>query len=88
MRYARDRKAKVIGITDNKNSPIAKLADIPLCARSDMVSFVDSLVAPLSLVNALIVAVSAKAKDSDLETDFSRLEAMWSEYDVYEQKDL
>jgi len=88
MRYARDRQATVIGITDNDNSPIAKLADIPLCARSDMVSFVDSLVAPLSLVNALIVAVSAKAKDSELQTDFARLEAMWSEYDVYEKNEL
>lgn len=85
MRYAKDRKASVIGITDNINSPIAKLADIPLCARSDMVSFVDSLVAPLSLVNALIVATSAKAKGNELETDFARLETMWSEYDIYEK---
>ncbi len=88
MRYAADRGAKVIGITDNKLSPIAKLADIPLCARSDMVSFVDSLVAPLSLVNALIVATSAKAKGQELTTDFARLEAMWSEYDVYEKDDI
>lgn len=84
MRYAADRGAKVIGITDNHMSPIAKIAGIPLCARSDMVSFVDSLVAPLSLVNALIVAASAKAKGADLTTDFARLETMWSEYDVYE----
>lgn len=88
MRYAKDRCATVIGITDNKNSPIAKLADIPLCARSDMVSFVDSLVAPLSLVNALIVAVSSMAQENELQTDFARLEAMWSEYDVYEKTDL
>ena len=84
MRYAVDRGAKVIGITDNAISPIAKIADIPLYARSDMVSFVDSLVAPLSLVNALIVATSAKAKGSELITDFARLETMWSEYDIYE----
>lgn len=84
MRYASDRGAKVIGITDNPISPIAKIADIPLCARSDMVSFVDSLVAPLSLVNALIVATSEKAKGLDLAADFARLETMWSEYDVYE----
>lgn len=84
MRYAVDRGAKVIGITDNPISPIAKIADIPLYARSDMVSFVDSLVAPLSLVNALIVATSAKAKGSELTTDFARLETMWSEYDIYE----
>ena len=88
MRYAKDRQATVIGITDNVNSPIAELADIPLCARSDMVSFVDSLVGPLSLVNALIVAVSTKAKGSDLETDFNRLESIWAEYDVYEKNDI
>ena len=88
MRYARDRQATVIGITDNVNSPIAEGADIPLCARSDMVSFVDSLVGPLSLVNALIVAVSTKAKGTDLETDFNRLEAIWAEYDVYEKNDI
>jgi len=88
MRYARDREATVIGITDKMNSPIAEIADIPLCARSDMVSFVDSLVGPLSLVNALIVAVSTKAKGTDLETDFNRLEAIWAEYDVYEKNDI
>lgn len=88
MRYARDRGASVIGITDNNLSPIAKLADIPLCAHSDMVSFVDSLVAPLSLVNALIVAASTKAKGTELTTDFARLESMWAEYDVYEKTDI
>lgn len=88
MRYAKDRGAKVIGITDNMFSPIAKLADTALCARSDMVSFVDSLVAPLSLVNALIVATSAKAKGQELTTDFARLEAIWAEYDIYEKNDV
>lgn len=88
MRYAKDRGANVIGITDNSLSPIAKLADTALCARSDMVSFVDSLVAPLSLVNALIVATSAKAKGQELTTDFARLEAIWAEYDIYEKNDI
>ena len=88
MHYAADRGATVVGITDNALSPIAKIADVALCARSDMVSFVDSLVAPLSLVNALIVATSAKAKGQDLTADFARLEAMWSEYDVYEKNDV
>ena len=72
----------------SKRTINAKLADIPLCARSDMVSFVDSLVAPLSLVNALIVAASTKAKGTELTTDFARLEAMWAEYDVYEKTDI
>ena len=88
MRYAKDRGAKVVGITDNALSPIAKIADTALCARSDRVSFVDSLVAPLSLVNALIVATSAKAKGQELTTDFARLEAIWAEYDIYEKNDV
>lgn len=85
MHYARDMGASVIGITDTSTSPIAKLADIALYARSDMISFLDTLVAPLSLVNALIVATSAKAKD-DLHSNFEKLERMWDEYEVYEKK--
>jgi DNA-binding MurR/RpiR family transcriptional regulator len=87
MLYARDMGAKIIGITDAPGSPIAKLADIALFARSDMVSFLDTLVAPLSLVNALIVATSAKAKD-DLYSNFERLERIWDEYGVYEKIDV
>jgi DNA-binding MurR/RpiR family transcriptional regulator len=84
MRYARETGATVIGITDTPASPIAKLADIALYARSDMISFLDTLVAPLSLVNALIVATSAKAK-GDLFSNFEKLETIWEEYGVYEK---
>jgi DNA-binding MurR/RpiR family transcriptional regulator len=84
MQYARDVGAKIIAITDSKSSPLVPLADIPLCARSDMVSFLDTLVAPLSLVNALIVAVSEKVP-GDLYANFERLERIWDEYGVYEQ---
>jgi len=87
MRYARDMEASVIGITDTPASPIAKLADIALYARSDMVSFIDTLVAPLSLVNALIVATSAKAQ-RDLYSNFEKLERIWDEYEVYEKTDV
>lgn len=87
MRYARDMHACVIGITDTPSSPIAKLADISLFARSDMISFLDTLVAPLSLVNALIVATSAKARD-DLYSNFEKLERIWDEYEVYEKTDV
>jgi len=87
MCFAKDMGADVIGITDNKASPIAKLADIPLYAKSDMVSFVDSLVAPLSLVNALIVATSTKA-EGDLYENFERLERIWDEYQVYEKLNI
>jgi DNA-binding MurR/RpiR family transcriptional regulator len=84
MRYARETGATVIGITDTPASPIAKLSDIALFARSDMISFLDTLVAPLSLVNALIVATSARAK-GDLFSNFEKLETIWEEYGVYEK---
>ena len=82
MQYARDMGAKVIGLTDVEASPIAQIASIRLYARSDMVSFLDSLVAPLSLINALIVATSAKTQ-GDLSSNFERLEKIWAEYEVY-----
>jgi len=84
MHYARDRGATVIAITDSELSPIAAKADITLTAKSDMVSFVDSLIAPLSLVNALIVAVSQK-RNQDVANTFKQLEQIWDEYDVYEK---
>ena len=83
MQYARDVGAKTIAITDCRTSPLVSPSDILLCAKSDMVSFLDTLVAPLSLVNALIVAVSEKAP-GDLYANFERLETIWAEYGVYE----
>ena len=82
MQFARDVGATVIAITDNSDSPPAEAASMALTARSGMASFVDSLVAPLSLINALIVAVGIKRKDHVSET-FSRLEKIWEEYQVY-----
>lgn len=84
MHFAQDRKAKVIAITDSATSPLAATATHTLLAKSDMASFVDSLVAPLSLVNALIVAVSRKKKE-DLAHTFETLEEIWDEYEVYEK---
>ncbi len=84
MRFARDRGATVVAITDGRTSPVAAIADHALLAKSDMASFVDSLVAPLSLVNALIVAVGRK-KNDDLSKTFETLEQIWDEYDVYEK---
>ncbi len=85
VRFAKDRGAAVLALTDSDTSPIAVRSDICLLARSDMVSFVDSLVAPLSLINALIVAVSER-KSGVAET-FEELEKVWNEYDVYEKSD-
>ena len=84
LRYARDNGANVIAITDSMTSPIARYADSLLLARSDMASFVDSLVAPMSLINALIIAASNRNIDAVYET-FGRLEEVWEEYDVYEK---
>ncbi len=82
LKYAHSAGAKVISITDSRTSPLAKYADALLLARSDMASFVDSLVAPLSLVNALIVAVSIRNVDRVTQT-FENLEKIWEDYDVY-----
>lgn len=84
MEFARDRGAHVIAITDSDASPLAAAAQRLLVAKSDMVSFVDSLVGPLSLVNALIVAI-ARAKKEDLSRNLEELEHIWEEYEVYEK---
>ncbi len=82
LKYAKTHGAKVIAITDSKSSPLVPYSDNVLLAQSDMASFVDSLVAPLSLVNALIVAVSIRARERVTET-FEKLEKIWDEYEVY-----
>ena len=71
-----------IALTDNASSPFAAASDIRLYANSDMVSFVDSLVAPMSVINALIVAVAERKRDTLAQT-FSYLEQLWSEYEVF-----
>ncbi|MBP3683985.1 MAG: MurR/RpiR family transcriptional regulator [Oscillospiraceae bacterium] len=83
--YCRSAGATVIGITDSRVSPLGVNSDHVLIAKSDMVSLVDSLVAPLSLVNALIVAIAAK-KEKELSQTFANLERIWDEYDVYEKR--
>ena len=84
MEFARDRGAQVVAITDSETSPLAATATHTLMAKSDMASFVDSLVAPLSLVNALIVALGRR-KNNDLSETFGILEKIWDEYEVYEK---
>ncbi len=82
MEFAKRQGATVIALTDNERSPSARLADVKLYAKSDMVSFLDSLVAPMSLINALIVAVANRRRDS-LDDTFGYLEKLWSEYGVF-----
>ena len=84
MNFARSRGATTIAITDSEVSPLSPISTYTLKARSDMASFVDSLVAPLSLINALLVAVSRK-KNDDLANTFEDLEKIWEEYGVYEK---
>lgn len=85
VEYARTRGADVVALTDSKLSPIASYADQLLIAQSDMASFVDSLVAPLSIINAMIVAVSRKKQD-ELTERLIALEEVWDRYEVYDKK--
>lgn len=83
VKYAKNQKAEIIAITDSSLSPLQKYADYSLYAKSNMLSFVDSLVAPLSLINALIVGVGMRQK-SQIKEYFDELESIWKEYDVYD----
>lgn len=83
-KFAHDAGSQIIAITDSDNSPLAQYAHTTLCAYSDMVSFVDSLVAPMSLLNALIVAVSNRNR-CRVEQTFRKLETLWDSNDVYKK---
>lgn len=82
MEFARDRNAKVITITDTVHSPMNLYSSCNLLARSDMVSIVDSLVAPLSVINALVVALCLKCPQ-DVKENLEALEEAWANYQVY-----
>ncbi|OUO42621.1 MurR/RpiR family transcriptional regulator [Flavonifractor sp. An306] len=84
MQFAHDRGATAIALTDSETSPLVQYSTHCLLAKSDMASFVDSLVAPLSLINALIVSIGRK-KNEDLSKTFADLERIWDEYEVYEK---
>ena len=85
-RYCRSTGATVIGLTDSRLSPLGQNSDYVLLAKSDMLSLVDSLVAPLSVVNALIVAIASK-REKELAKTFNELEHIWEEYNVYEKQE-
>ena len=82
LAFAQDRGADVVAITDSLLSPLASKSDYALIAQSNMASFVDSLVAPLSVINALIIAVGMREKQSITDT-FNNLELIWKDYNVY-----
>ena len=83
MEFAKKMGAQTAAITDSSASPLDGIAEVCLHAKSDMVSFLDSLVAPMSLINAILVAVGVRNK-KQISGTFERLEKIWSEYDVYE----
>ena len=85
-RYCRSTGATVIGLTDSRLSPLGQNSDYVLLAKSDMLSLVDSLVAPLSVVNALIVAIASK-REKELAKTFNEPEHIWEEYNVYEKQE-
>lgn len=84
LQFIHNKGAKVVAITDSNSSPIAPFSDYILVAKSNMASFVDSLVAPLSVINALIVAVTLEKKEQVFK-NFSELESVWEKYQVYEK---
>jgi len=84
VEYVKRSGADIIALTDSMQSPIATYSDQALLARSDMASFVDSLAAPLSVINALIVALT-KRKQDNMTEKLRRLESVWDEYDVYDK---
>ncbi|MBM6947441.1 MurR/RpiR family transcriptional regulator [Mordavella massiliensis] len=87
LEFASNRKAKVITLTDSIHSPMNLYSSCNLIARSDMASIVDSLVAPLSVVNALVVALCMK-KQKEVVSTLERLEEIWDEYQVYSGDEL
>ena len=86
MSFAKARGAQVIGLTDGPMSPVYATSTVCLTARPDMASFVDSMAAPLSVINALIVALGLRRKD-ELSEHFRLMEGIWDEYRVYVGKD-
>ena len=84
--FIKKQGALTVAMTDSIHSPLAKAADMHMLARSDMASFIDSLVAPLSLINALIVSIGTRRK-SIVFDNLNKLEKIWDEYNVYQKSD-
>lgn len=84
-KFVKERNAKIVAITDTESSPVYSLADISLLAKSNIVSFVDSLVVPLCMVNNLITNISLKEKD-DIVAYYNRLEQLWDNHSIYQNE--
>ena len=87
LEYSREKETPIITITDSLASPAAQKADTALIAPSDMLSFVDSLVAPMSLINALIISLGIEKKNN-LNDYFGELESIWKKYSIYKDVEV
>ena len=85
IRFASNKNAKVVVFTDSEVSPIAGFADCVLIAQSDMASFMDSLVAPLSIINAIVIEITSR-REREITERFDALEKLWDEYEVYAKR--
>jgi DNA-binding MurR/RpiR family transcriptional regulator len=85
IKFAKQKNAKVVVFTDSDVSPLVEFADCVLIAQSDMASFMDSLVAPLSIINAIIIEITAR-REKEITERFDALEKLWDEYEVYAKR--
>lgn len=86
VKFAKGRGATIVAVTDNDLSPVYQMSDAALLTPCEMISFVDSMVAPLSLINALLVALACRM-GKDVAATFSELEGIWNEYGVFGKMD-
>ena len=82
VQFAKDRGATIVGLTDSELSPVYQMSECSLLVRNEMISFVDSLAAPMSMLNALILATAHK-KGADVSTSFSELETVWERFNIF-----
>jgi len=87
LEYSKNKGCRIVSFTDSLISPAADKSDITIIARSDMLSFVDSLVAPMSLINAFIIAVGSEKKE-DITPYFEELEKVWKKYSIYDENSM
>ena len=85
VKFARQKEATVVAFTDSLVSPIAEYASSLLIAQSDMASFMDSLVAPLSIINAIVIEITTR-REKEITERFEALEKLWDEYEVYAKR--
>lgn len=85
VKFASSKSAKVIVVTDSKASPLVQHATYSLIAQTDMASFMDSVVAPISIINAIIIEITHR-REGEILDRFDKLERLWDEFDVYTQK--